>query len=264
MGVEMGEKNGQHRLEEVHPRWNAIRHLEQECIRDPSKRQLLEALTINCEFRDHLEAATASCDVFDWVSERKSLCTVTSFWCTEASARCRVNHHAYAIGITENNFYLMTRWLLHFGDRLGVSCPHIWECYLQAEGGPESLEGMKSMESRARYVYWRARGDALRLEDMAEARLGPPPPELKDSLSEELSPMPGVPPEYVSTPVSLADAVRAIKPGNIDSGRRWLTKCIEDGTIKAKKMTRQAWVFDLRTLPAVNSSRLRPLRQKSD
>lgn len=67
-----------------------------------------------------------------------------------------------------------------------------------------------------------------------------------------------IPPQFRTRIMSKKQAVAHLRPGNEDSGVRWLNDCIEKGVIHCQKISRQCHVFDWREFPEKVLDRIKP------
>lgn len=81
--------------------------------------------------------------------------------------------------------------------------------------------------------------------------------------TEQVEEFEEIPPEFRTKPITKKLAAKCLGKENEDSGVRWLSECIEMGLIRCEKMSRQAFVFDLRQFPKESHSKLKPSPAKS-
>lgn len=68
-------------------------------------------------------------------------------------------------------------------------------------------------------------------------------------------------PEFRTKPLGKAQAAAYLGRTG-DAGRKWINKCIKDGTIKCVRLTRQSYVFDSREFPGSVMNKVRPTAPK--
>lgn len=67
-----------------------------------------------------------------------------------------------------------------------------------------------------------------------------------------------IPSEYRSKPMTKRAAAKLLERHNEDSGVKWLSNCIEDGTITAEQLSRQSFIFDIRQFPESTHAKMLP------
>jgi hypothetical protein len=67
-----------------------------------------------------------------------------------------------------------------------------------------------------------------------------------------------IPSKYRSKPMTKRAVAKLLEKHNEDSGVKWLSNCIEDGTITAEQLSRQSFIFDIRQFPESTHAKMLP------
>jgi hypothetical protein len=83
----------------------------------------------------------------------------------------------------------------------------------------------------------------------------------KDSSNEPRKTVNAIPAEYRTVAMPKSKAAGYLRPGNRKSAVRWLSQCIEDGTISCESLSPNSHVFDIRQFPVTVHASIRPASQ---